>query len=117
MVTRIKLLLPQDEYLALLKLALSELCNPSDEVRHILQQEFGRLGLLLRDSPPDPAARPAERAVSSAAPAVAIIQVLALQFNQTVNQNGGVNINAGGNVEIGGDVAGRDKTEVKKADK
>jgi hypothetical protein len=61
--------------------------------------------------------QPAER---GSAPTMTIfaekVEVHVQQFNQTVNQNGGVNLNAGGNAEIDGDVAGRDKTEVKKAD-
>jgi hypothetical protein len=88
--------------------------SQSDAVRWLVRNAAQELGAD-DNSARDPAARP-ERATSSATPAVTINQVLVLQFNQPVNQNGGVNINAGGNAEIGGDVAGRDKIEVKKAD-
>ena len=46
MVVRLKLVLEQAEYSALLKVALEELRNPSDQARYILRQELGRRGLL-----------------------------------------------------------------------
>ena len=45
MVVRIKLAFDQEEYSALLKLALSELRNPEGQLRFILRQELIRLGL------------------------------------------------------------------------
>jgi hypothetical protein len=48
-VNRIKLVLDQDEYSALLKVAISELRNPADQARHILRQDLLRRGLLSGD--------------------------------------------------------------------
>jgi hypothetical protein len=50
-VNRVKLVLDQDEYSALLKVAISELRNPADQVRHILRQDLMRRGLLPGDTP------------------------------------------------------------------
>lgn len=52
MVDRVKLVLEQDEYSALLKVAISELRNPADQARHILRQDLMRRGLLPSDTPP-----------------------------------------------------------------
>jgi hypothetical protein len=52
MVNRIKLTLEQDEYSALLKMAVSELRNPPDQARHILRQELSRRGYLPADPIP-----------------------------------------------------------------
>lgn len=46
MVVRLKLVLEQDEYSALMESALADLRNPSDQARFILRQELERLGLL-----------------------------------------------------------------------
>ncbi len=46
MFMRIKLSLPSAEYDALSRLAVCELRNPHDQIRHILRQEFERRGLL-----------------------------------------------------------------------
>ena len=51
MVNRIKLVLEQDEYSALLAVARSELRNPADQARHILRQDLLRRGLLSGDTP------------------------------------------------------------------
>lgn len=51
MVNRVKLILEQDEYSALLKAAVSELRNPADQARHILRLDLARRGLLLTDTP------------------------------------------------------------------
>jgi hypothetical protein len=50
-VNRVKLVLEQDEYSALLKVAVSELRNPADQIRHILRQDLTRRGLLPSDAP------------------------------------------------------------------
>ena len=50
MVVRLKLVLEQAEYSALLNLAVGELRNPADQARYILVAELQRLGLLSRDS-------------------------------------------------------------------
>ena len=50
MVNRVVLILEQPEYSALLRVALKELRNPSDQARFILRQELERRGLL---SPPE----------------------------------------------------------------
>jgi hypothetical protein len=49
-VTRLKIPLEQAEYSALLKVALSEMRNPSDQARFILHQELERRGLLAAQS-------------------------------------------------------------------
>ena len=46
MVTRLKLVLEQAEYSALLKMASKELRDPADQVRHVLRAELERHGLL-----------------------------------------------------------------------
>lgn len=56
MFMRLKLSLPSAEYDALSKLAVCELRNPHDQIRHILRQELERRGLL----PADPAPAQAE---------------------------------------------------------
>ena len=43
---RVVLTLCQQEYSALLEVAIAELRNPSDQARHIIRQEPCRLGLL-----------------------------------------------------------------------
>lgn len=48
MVNRLKLTLEQDEYSALLKMALEELRNPSDQARFIIREEALQRGLLDR---------------------------------------------------------------------
>jgi hypothetical protein len=48
-VNRVKLVLEQDEYSALLAVARSELRNPADQARHILRQDLMRRGLLPGD--------------------------------------------------------------------
>jgi hypothetical protein len=53
MVNRIKLTFEQDEYSALLKLAMAELRNPADEARHIVRLELSRRGLLPTPQPAD----------------------------------------------------------------
>ena len=50
MVRRITVPLPQKEYSALLELAIAELRNPPNQLRHILRQELQRRGLLLPES-------------------------------------------------------------------
>lgn len=45
MVTRVKVALDQPEYSALLRLAIDELRDPPDQLRHILRQELERRGL------------------------------------------------------------------------
>ena len=52
MVTRLRVVLEQAEYSALLKAALDELRNPSDEARFILRNELVRRGLLPHQSNP-----------------------------------------------------------------
>lgn len=59
MINRLKIELEQPEYSALLKMALDELRNPSDQARYILRLEFERRGLL----PLQDAARPQEPAL------------------------------------------------------
>ncbi len=49
MVVRIKVALEQEEYSGLLRLALSEMRNPQEQMRFVLQQELKRLGLLHED--------------------------------------------------------------------
>jgi hypothetical protein len=49
-INRVKLILEQDEYSALLKVAVSELRNPADQARHILRQDLTRRGLLSTES-------------------------------------------------------------------
>ena len=49
MVTRLKLVLEQPEYSALLKVAVIELRNPSDQARFIVRKELERRGLLSFD--------------------------------------------------------------------
>jgi hypothetical protein len=49
MINRVKLNLEQDEYSALLKVAVAELRNPADQARHILRQDLQRRGLLPAD--------------------------------------------------------------------
>lgn len=46
MVNRVKVVLPQEEYSALLKLSDAELRNPPDQLRAILREELARRGLL-----------------------------------------------------------------------
>lgn len=46
MVNRITVVLPQEEYSALLKLGSMELRNPPDQIRAVLRQELARRGLL-----------------------------------------------------------------------
>lgn len=46
MVVRIKTTLEQEEYSGLLKLALSEMRNPQEQMRYVLCQELKRLGFL-----------------------------------------------------------------------
>lgn len=46
MVVRIKVTLEQEEYSGLLKLALSEMRNPQEQLRFMLREELKRLGLL-----------------------------------------------------------------------
>ncbi len=46
MINRVKVVLPQEEYSALLKLSESELRNPQDQIRAVLRQELVRRGLL-----------------------------------------------------------------------
>jgi len=55
---QLKLSLKQPEYSALLTIAIEELRNPSDQLRHILRQELGRRGLW---PPPGDERRQAER--------------------------------------------------------
>jgi hypothetical protein len=50
MVNRVKLILNQDEYSALLRVAIDELRNPADQARHILRQDLARRGLLPTDA-------------------------------------------------------------------
>jgi hypothetical protein len=47
MVKRVTVPLEQREYSALLKMAIEELRNPPDQLRHILRQELERRGLWL----------------------------------------------------------------------
>ncbi len=47
MVSRLTLTLEQHEYSALLKMAIEQLRDPSDQVRYILLQELDRHGFLL----------------------------------------------------------------------
>jgi hypothetical protein len=49
MVIRLKIVLEQAEYGALLKVATAELRNPADQMRHILRQDLSRRGLLPDD--------------------------------------------------------------------
>ena len=44
MVTRVTVVLEQPEYAALLRMALSELRSPPDQLRHILRGELERRG-------------------------------------------------------------------------
>ena len=46
MVVRIKIVLEQDEYSALLKLSLSEMRNPEEQLRFLLIKHLKRLRLL-----------------------------------------------------------------------
>lgn len=46
MINRLKILLDQPEYTALLKLSEQELRNPADQVRLLVRQELIRLGLI-----------------------------------------------------------------------
>ena len=46
MIVRLKLVLDQDEYSALMESALADLRNPSDQARFILRQELEKRGLL-----------------------------------------------------------------------
>lgn len=46
MVNRLRLTLEQDEYSALLKIAVAELRNPEDQARFIIRRELERAGLL-----------------------------------------------------------------------
>lgn len=46
MINRLKILLDQPEYSALLKLAERELRNPADQARLLVRQELIRLGLI-----------------------------------------------------------------------
>jgi hypothetical protein len=43
---RLTVTLEQSEYSALLKVAVAELRNPSDQLRYILRRELERLGLI-----------------------------------------------------------------------
>jgi len=52
MVVRIKVTLEQEEYSGLLKLALSEMRNPQEQMRFVLRQELKHLGLLQEDGSP-----------------------------------------------------------------
>jgi len=52
MVVRIKVTLEQEEYSGLLKLALSEMRNPQEQMRFMLWQELKHLGLLQEDGIP-----------------------------------------------------------------
>ena len=45
-VNRITVTLEQPEYVGLLEIAVKELRNPQDQLRHILRQELQRCGLL-----------------------------------------------------------------------
>ncbi len=71
MVTRLKLALPQDEYSALLKMALAELRNPSDQIRHIVRHELQAKGLLPADLAAPPPATPKPEKEADHAPAAA----------------------------------------------
>lgn len=51
MFMRLKLSLPSTEYDALSKLAVCELRNPHDQIRHILRQELERRRLLPANAP------------------------------------------------------------------
>ena len=53
MVVRLKLTLEQDEYAALLKLAISEERNPEGQLRYILRRELLGRKLLSEDVTPD----------------------------------------------------------------
>jgi hypothetical protein len=57
-INRVKLILEQDEYSALLKVATSELRNPADQARHILRQDLARRGLLPADASQTEAPKP-----------------------------------------------------------
>ena len=46
MINRLKILLDQPEYTALLKLSEQELRNPADQARLLVRQELIRLGLV-----------------------------------------------------------------------
>lgn len=46
MINRLKILLDQPEYTALLKLSEQELRNPADQARLLVRQELIRLGLI-----------------------------------------------------------------------
>jgi hypothetical protein len=46
MINRLKILLDQPEYTALLKLSEQELRNPADQARLMVRQELIRLGLI-----------------------------------------------------------------------
>ena len=48
-INRLKVVLEQPEYSALLKLAIAELRNPQDEIRFIVRLELIRRGLLSSD--------------------------------------------------------------------
>ncbi len=52
MVVRIKITLEQEEYSGLLKLALSEMRSPQEQIRFGLCQELKRLGLLQEGGKP-----------------------------------------------------------------
>lgn len=49
MVVRMKITIEQQDYSALLKLALAEERNPEGQLRHILHNELKRLGLICQD--------------------------------------------------------------------
>ena len=67
MVVRIRLTLAQQEYSALLKLALSNLRNPEEQLRFLLIQELTRLGLLSDQDAPTSATEAAESESASSA--------------------------------------------------
>ena len=49
MVVRMKLKIEQEEYSGLLKLALSVMRNPEDQLRYMLRQQLIQFGLPLRN--------------------------------------------------------------------
>lgn len=52
MINRLKILLDQPEYSALLRLAERELRNPADQVRQLVRQELIRQGFLPNNTTP-----------------------------------------------------------------
>jgi hypothetical protein len=51
MLSRLKLVLEQDEFAALYQMARAELRTPSEQARYMLRQELQRTGLLPAETP------------------------------------------------------------------